>query len=86
MADDPNDTTDDTDDLGEPIAELGQLAEAPSAGFLERLRRSLQRRSLGSQLASLGWSGLGAVLLEFLRMIYALFENKPTDTDRGGPR
>jgi hypothetical protein len=84
VADDVNGPTEETEDLGEPIDELRELAEPPSAGFLDRLRRSLQRRSLSSQLASLGWSGLGAVLVEFLRMIYALFEDKPTD--RGGSR
>lgn len=84
MASDPNGPADETEDLGEPIDELRELAEVPSAGFIESIRRSLQRRSLGSQLASLGWSGLGAVAVEFLHMIYALFQDKPSD--RGEPR
>ena len=70
------------EDLGEPIAELRQLAEAPSAGFLGRVRASLRRREIGSHLVSLGWSGLGTVVLEFVRMIHALFQDKPND--RGG--
>jgi len=83
MADEADDVDGrDIEDLGEPILELRELEEAPSAGFLGRLRASLRRRELGSQLVSLGWSGLGAVVLEFMRMIYALFEDNPND--RGG--
>lgn len=70
---------DDLEDLGEPIGELRELDEGPSSGFLGRLRNALRRRSLGSHLASLGWSGVGAVFFEFLQMIYALFQDKPTD-------
>ena len=61
------------EDLGEPIAELRDYAEAPSPAFLSRVLGSVRRRSLTSHLATLGWSALGQVLLSFLEMIYSLF-------------
>jgi hypothetical protein len=77
-ADDLEDGDEDLDDLGAPIEELRDLAAIPSPGFFNRIRGSLRRRSLGSQLASLGWSGVGTVVFEFMQMIYALFQDKPT--------
>jgi hypothetical protein len=74
----------DLDDLGEPLVELRDLAEPPSPALVARIRSSLRRRSLASQLASLGWSGVGSVFLEFIEMIRALLVD--TTSNRGGPR
>lgn len=75
MADDeaPPDEGLDPNDLGEPIAELALLEEVPSSGFVGRLINVLRRRSLSSQLATLGWTGLGEVFTEFLKMIMSSF-------------
>ena len=62
-------------DLGEPIAELRMLDEPAPSGFLSRLLSSLRRRDLSSQLATLGWFAMGAVVIEFVRMVYSLFES-----------
>jgi hypothetical protein len=77
-----DDATEDDEDLGEPIAELSELREDPSPGFITRILGALRRRNLGSQLATFGWTGLGAVFVEFVKIIFSVFE---TDTDtRGG--
>lgn len=67
------------EDLGEPIAELRGFEEAPSVGFLGRVVRSLRRRSLGSQLATLSWTAMGEVFLEFLKLIHSMFQSGRTD-------
>ena len=69
----------DLEDLGEPIEELRALEEIPSAGFVSRLLNALQRRDLSSQIATLGWTGLGTVFVEFLRMLYSIFDSNPRD-------
>ncbi len=69
----------DLDNLGDPIAELHGFEETASAGFVGRLLRSLGRRRLGSHVATLGWSGLGQVMLEFLNMIHSLFQSTGAD-------
>ena len=67
------------DDLGEPIEALRDLAVDPSDGFLGRLRNSLRRRDLSSQVATLSWTGLGTVVLEFFRVIFAILEPPPEE-------
>lgn len=67
-------------DLGEPIRELAELEEVPSSGFVGRLFNLLRRRDLGSQLATLGWTGMGAVFVEFLKVIFSVFETKTPDS------
>ena len=71
----------DEDDLGEPIHELAELEEVPSSGFVTRLFNLLRRRDLGSQLATLGWTGLGTVFIEFLKVIFAVFETNTPDRE-----
>ena len=82
MVDDIDDDADfeDLDDLGEPIAELRDLEEVPGRGFAARVMNTLRRRDLGSQLATLGWTGLAAVLLEFLQIVFSGFS---TNDERG---
>lgn len=75
------DRNDDVQDTGEPIAELAELAAPIPAGFMERVRRRIDRRETGSQVLSLTWYGAAAVFFEFLRFFFEPFESK----DRGGP-
>lgn len=70
------------EDLGAPIDELRSLRVDAPSGFVGRLRRVLQRRALGSQVATLSWTGFGAVALEFLKVIFSIFE--PPAPDEGG--
>jgi hypothetical protein len=69
-------------DAGEPISQLAQLEEEPSAGFVRRLRASLGRRIASSQVASFAWNVPVLVLLEFLNMLFRLFQPKQ---EKGGP-
>ncbi len=72
------------DDLGDPIEELRDYeVEAPD-GFVEHLRHALQRRSLGSQVATLGWAGLGTVAIEFFRMLFSFFDAGGRDSGGSG--
>ena len=79
MADSDGVPPDVDEDLGEPIAELSGYEERPSGGFLGRVVRSLQRRTLGSQLATLTWTAMGEVFLEFLKVIHSLFQSGRPD-------
>ena len=81
MADDKTPFEDDTDleDLGAPIEELRTLEELPSSGSLSRLLNGLRRRDLNSQLVILSWSGLGTVALEFIRVVFSVFDSSPPD-------
>ncbi len=53
-------------EMGAPIGELAELREPASAGFFGRIRGSIDRRRLGSELTDLSWQGLLTVLLEFV--------------------
>ena len=61
-------------DTGEPIAMLLDLAEEPVPGFVGRIRGALQRRLLASQLADLSWFTPVLVFLEYLKVIFGIFE------------
>ncbi|NNF13435.1 MAG: hypothetical protein HKN72_09435 [Gemmatimonadetes bacterium] len=80
MADEP---APDLEDLGEPIAELRELSHEPPPGFVARLLDRLRRRDLSRQLTTLGWTGFGAVFVEFLKLVFSAFE--PSPRDEGGP-
>ena len=82
MADEGDEMDDATVDMGEPIEELRLFEEAPSPGFLGRLLGALRRKDLSSQLATLSWTGFGVVVLEYLKMLFSIFETDPGD--RGG--
>jgi len=69
------------EDLGEPIDALRDYDEAVDVGFVGRVMRSVRRRSLGSHLATFVWSAMGQAVLEFLDIVYSLFESR--DGDRG---
>jgi len=63
---------DDDPDAGPPIAELAGLGIGASPGFVDRVRRSIGRRMLGSQLAALAWHAPTVWLVEFLGLIAGL--------------
>lgn len=79
MTDDDAPDLEDVTDLGEPIAELRELRDEPPSGFVTRLLDRLGRRDLGRQLTILGWTGFGAVFVEFLRLVFSMFETIPRD-------
>ena len=70
-------------DTGEPIELLRAVAVAPRPGFMGRIRASIQRRTLGSQLADLSWKAVTAVILEYLSLVFGLFT--PTARNQRGP-
>ena len=65
----PNAKAKSTEDLGEPISELAHLVIQPSAGFVDRIQSSIDRRRLGSQMMGLAWYGY---ILWFLELVAAL--------------
>ena len=81
--DDFDDEREGIEDLGDPVRELRELREPASPGLLARVLRSVRRRSLGAQLATLGWTALGEVFLELAKLVHALFQS---DTTRGDGR
>jgi hypothetical protein len=62
------------DDLGEPIAELRELEDGVSVGFLGRVLSKLQRRSLVGHLATMAWTASALAFFEFLGMIFSIFD------------
>ena len=72
-------------DLGQPIAQLAQLAEEPAHGFLDRIRGSIERRRLGSDMTGLVWHGVALVLIELLAMVVTLIVGAPDSSDDSTP-
>ena len=64
----------DEEDLGEPVAELRDLEESVSRGFLGRVLSKLQRRSLVGHLATMAWTASALAFFEFLGMIFSFFD------------
>ena len=62
------------EDLGEPIAELMELEEVVSGGFLGRVLSKLQRRSLVGHLTTMAWTASALAFFEFLGMIFSFFD------------
>jgi hypothetical protein len=60
-------------DTGEPIELLQAVAVVPRAGFMARIRSSIQRRTLGSQFADLSWKAVTTVIMEYLTLAFGLF-------------
>ncbi|MBT8398316.1 MAG: hypothetical protein HKO65_01380 [Gemmatimonadetes bacterium] len=72
-----NDKTDelrDDRDMGDPIAELRDLDEEVSAGFLGRVVSMLQRRSVVGHFATMAWTASVLAVFEFLGMIFSIFD------------
>ena len=61
------------EDLGDPIAELRLLDEAPPEGFLPRVRNSIQRRVFAGQVVDFGLRPLGEFFMEYVVMLVSAF-------------
>lgn len=70
------------EEMGSPLAELSEIAEPPSGGFFGRVRNSIDRRRLGSELTDLGWNGVVSVILEFVDMVVQLVTGTGTKEPR----
>ena len=68
-------------ELGEPIIELGLLRESPAAGFLQRVRNSIQRRMSASEAIDFSLMALFQTFWEYLARAIQAFTG-PRD-DRG---
>lgn len=55
-------------ELGQPVAELAQLAWEPGEQFGRRVTGRIERRLLTGRLLDVAWSAPLLVLLELLRM------------------
>jgi len=60
-------------DTGEPIAELNELHAEPSAGFLDRIRNSIQRRVFAADTVDFCLMGLFQILFDYLTMAVQAF-------------
>ena len=67
MTEEPRERPD--EELGEPLAELRNLAEEPSGGFVRRIHGAIQRRVLTGHLLDLGWSAPLTILREYVNVI-----------------
>lgn len=63
----PPESVDDPE-LGEPIAELADLAWTPGARFGHRVSGGIERRLLTGRLLDVAWTAPLMVLLELLRL------------------
>ncbi|MCU0648919.1 MAG: hypothetical protein MUF00_13035 [Gemmatimonadaceae bacterium] len=68
MSDEDDGTVSDTDDLGEPIAQLEGFAITPGARFIARVERGLERRHLASELVGLSVLAPMTIFLSLLRI------------------
>jgi hypothetical protein len=59
-------------DVGPPVHELASLTEVPGRGFFERIRRSVERRKLSSQMTEMSLTGIVTVFLEFLGALFGM--------------
>ena len=65
----------------EPILELAELSETPSDGFEGRVRRSILRRNLASDLASYAWFTPVRILLEYMGLLLTMIGDSPKEGD-----
>ena len=64
----------------EAIRALAELRESPSPGFSGRVRNSIERRRLATELGDLSWRGLGLLLSEYFDLsIRLLRAEEPTE-------
>jgi hypothetical protein len=69
-------------EMGSPIGELADIGEPTSLGFFGRVRNSIDRRRLGSDLSELSWNGVISVMLEFVDMAVQLVTGTGTTKKR----
>jgi hypothetical protein len=70
------------EEMGAPLAELAEIAEPTSKGFFGRVRNSIDRRRLGSELADMSWFGVLSVFFEFLDMTVQMVTGGGKDEQR----
>lgn len=70
------------EEMGLPVGELAEIGEPTSAGFFGRVRNSIDRRRLGSELTDLSWNGVLAVMLEFVDLAVQLVTGPGTKEKR----
>lgn len=70
-------------DCGEPVAELADLRETPSAGFQERVLRGIGRRRLAAEMTQVSLQVPFLWLMEILNLMFHFFTGKITE--KGGP-
>jgi hypothetical protein len=68
-------------DPGEPIAVLAAFEHETSTGLLNRIRRTIQRRTAAAQLTSFSWNAPLAVLREFWLIFIEQLNTKGTGKD-----
>ena len=71
-------------DADEPIGEIASLQEEVPAGFLARLRRRIERRSLTSQIVGFSWEFPKVLLAQLLDFVFSLFT--PRQDGGGGSK
>ena len=69
-------------EMGLPIGELADIREPASTGFFGRVRGSIERRQLGSDLTDLSWNGLLSVMLEFIDLAVQMVSGSGTTDKR----
>jgi hypothetical protein len=69
-------------DPGEPIPELADLREEPSARFVTGVLGAVHRRQMGTRLLEVAWWGVTGLLSEFLEMVFRALRAKD-DTEKG---
>ena len=70
------------EEMGMPIGELADIGQPASSGFLGRIRGSIDRRRLGSELTDLSWNGVLSVMLEFVDMAVQLLTGSGSTDQR----
>jgi len=68
-------------EMGPPISELAEIGVPTSRGFFGRVRNSIDRRQLGSDLTDLSWNGVLSVMLEFVDLAVQMITG-PGTTDK----
>jgi len=63
----------DTEDLGQPIAELQDLPLHVSDRFIRRVRGKIERRVIAGEFLGLAWTAPLMMLLEFIRIPFEAF-------------
>ena len=79
-----NDENGSEEEVGRPIAEIAELQQEVQPGFLVRLRRRIERRSLTSQFLGFSWHFPKLILIELLEIVFSLFT--PRNDRGGGPK
>ncbi|NNE43800.1 MAG: hypothetical protein HKN12_06310 [Gemmatimonadetes bacterium] len=66
-------------DLGEPVPEIVALREAPTEGFLSRVREGILGRLAGSQVLDFMVNGLLDFMKEVGEFLFGIFDTGGTD-------